>query len=223
MPGEQRVAPAPGHIVHRAGRAAARIARIGGAGRLVADAAHQREFGLGGQHLGHVAAVEPGLADAGGRQPRTCSQLAQPAGLAEWVPGIVLDLDMDQPGQIDASRIRAVVLRQVAVADLRLVAVTERDRFRIAEPGIVVGVQVPEMGVGVDDRQGVLGHRLESPLSSRQGPHPCAHPGSRPRLGAAPSRTRGPWAPDWLCPGRRCRRRCRGRRWRPGTVARRAP
>ena len=72
---------------------------------------------------------------------------------ASGVVGIPLGLDIDGLDDVEAGAVAAVVRRHVAAPEARIVAVAERDRLRIAEPGVVVARQVPEMLVRVDDRQ----------------------------------------------------------------------
>ena len=71
-------------------------------------------------------------------------------------------------------------MRQVAAPDGAVVAVTARDRRLVAEPRMVVPVEVPEVLMGVDDGFAepaggvprVDGH-ARPPSGSRPGP-PCA-------------------------------------------------
>ena len=80
---------------------------------------------------------------------------------------------MDGRDDIVAGGVAAVVRRQVVPAERRIVAEEETAmRLRVVEPGIAERAQVPEMVVGVDDRQVGVGH-VGLPAG---GAHPAASP-----------------------------------------------
>ena len=82
----------------------------------------------------------------------SCSHLVSPTGSRR----IPLRLDVHGPDHVVPGRIAEIVARQIVAAERAVVAVAERDRRLVAEPRQVVALEVPEMLMGVDDRQ--LGH-----------------------------------------------------------------
>src|SRR5690606_25832433 len=108
-------------------------------------------------------AVEPGLRDDRVAEVRALADLADPAGLAQRVGRVGLGLDVDRPDDVLAGAVAPVVPGEVVAADRRVVAVAERDRRLVAQPGMAVGREVPEMMMGVDDRQ-IVTQRLAACL-----------------------------------------------------------
>ncbi len=66
-------------------------------------------------------------------------------------------LDVDRLDHLMRADVGEVVGRQIAPPDRPVVAVTERNRRLVAQPGVVVRFDVPEVLVRVDDGKG-LGH-----------------------------------------------------------------
>ena len=125
----------------------------GGGTRLMTDAADDRPSGLGGKDIGHVVAVEPGLGDANAGQALGGIQVGQPIGFGHRAGRVELGLDMYGGDDVVQGGIGPEIRRQIVAADRAVVAVAERDRPRVAEPRVVVMVEVPEMLVRIDDRQ----------------------------------------------------------------------
>ena len=92
-------------------------------------------------------------ADAGVRITVFLRHLFEPARLARRIGGVpqrilVHGLDDVQPG-----RVAQIVRRQVVALERGVVAVAEVDGLRIAQPGVIIARQVPEMLMRVDDRK----------------------------------------------------------------------
>ena len=111
------------------------------------------------QHLRAVLLVEPGMADNGGRHAVRFGDAVHPDRLLDLEAPVAFRLDMDGRDDIVAGGVAAIVRRQVVPPERRIVAEEETAmRLRAVEPGIAKRVQVPEMVVGVDDRQVGVGH-----------------------------------------------------------------
>src|SRR5919106_2726587 len=104
------------------------------------------------EHGGAIVAVEPSLCDRDGRK----------AGFDEWrdevhlalrVARVPLGLYIDATRDLPAGAVRAVVLDEIAPPQRAVVAVAERDRLRIAEPGVIVRLRIPDVQMGVRNRE----------------------------------------------------------------------
>jgi hypothetical protein len=118
---------------------------------LVAYAAHAPERRLRRQHLLHVFAVEPGLRHHRHREAVPIGDALDPTGLPCRVRRIPLRLHIDRSNHIECRRVPSVVLRKVVRADCPVVSVAERDGRLVAQPRMIVVLQIPEVMVGIDD------------------------------------------------------------------------
>ena len=99
------------------------------------------------------------MADNGGRHAVLFGDAVHPEGLLDLEAPVAFRLDMDGGDDIVAGGVAAVVRRQVVPAERGVVAEEEPAmRLRVVEPGIAERAQVPEMVVGIDDRQVGIGH-----------------------------------------------------------------
>ena len=155
-PLKQRVALAPSGIVHRARRAAFDIAHAHCRRRLVADAAHQRALGVPGQHLRDIGTTRLGMTDAGARQAIVAGHRLDPARFRHRIGAIPFGFHVHGLGDAEAGAVATVIVRQVVALERRIIAVAKWDRDRIAEPGIIIAVEVPEVLVGIDNGNGGL-------------------------------------------------------------------
>ncbi len=85
---------------------------------------------------------------------RPCDRrkLLEPSRLADRVARIPLRLHVHRHGRTVFPGVAQVVRRQVALADRAVVPVAKRNRVSIAEPRIVVALEIPEVLMGIDDR-----------------------------------------------------------------------
>ena len=125
------------------------------------------------QHLRAVFPVEPGMADDGGRHAVLPGDAVRPDGLLDLEAPVALRLDMDGRDDIVAGGVAAIVLRQVVPPERRKVAEEEFVRLQVGEPGIAKRLQVPEVVVGIDNRQvGIVGGHRGLPAAGG-GAHPA--------------------------------------------------
>jgi len=158
---EQAVPRSPARIVHRPGLAAPGIARIARGLGLVADAAHERVFGVPGEHLFDVMAIELRVSDAGARQAECSMDLLDPVRLAHRIGAIPFGLDVDGLDNAVPRHVAAIIGRQVVAPDRRIIAVTERNGHRIAKPGVIIPAEIPEVLMRIDDGKFVSpGYRI---------------------------------------------------------------
>ena len=136
------------------------------------------------QDLRAVLLVEPGMADDGGRHAVRLGHALHPGGLLDLARPVALRLDMDGRDDIVAGGVAAVVLRQVVPPERRKVAEEELVRRRVGEPGIAKRLQIPEVVVGIDNRQvGIVGGHRGLPAAGGAHPAPAgrgAEGGRRP-------------------------------------------
>ena len=159
VPVQGRVAAPPARVVHRTGFAAPRLGRRSRRTGLVPDAAGEGALGLPGDRVGRRLAVERRVGDDPAREAVTGGDRFEPSRFRHRRGPVPLGLDMDRAEDAVARRVRAVVGREIVAPEGAVVAIPERDGFGVAEPGVVVSVQVPEVLVSVDDRQITgLGH-----------------------------------------------------------------
>jgi hypothetical protein len=135
---EQGKAAQPALILHRPRRT--RLDAIGrGCGdRLRSDAAHQRPFGMRGDHLLGVLGVEPGVRNDGAGEPVLRLHLADPAGLAELIGPVPFGLAMNRRQDVVAGGVMPVILGQVVPLKRPVIAHEERFFLGAAQPGVLL-------------------------------------------------------------------------------------
>jgi hypothetical protein len=99
------------------------------------------------------------------RTATSVSQRVSPTGSA----GVPLGLAMDRADDLEAGRVAAVIRRQVGPAQGRVIPVSKRDWLRVAEPWMIVALEIPDMMVRIDDRAGVA-HRRRPSVGPRPAP-----------------------------------------------------
>jgi hypothetical protein len=113
---------------------------------------------MAGEHRLDGRVVEPGAGDDRVRKAGPPDDLLDPARLADRIARVPLGLDVHCLDHVVPGGVPEVVRRQVVAPERPIVAVAERHRRLVAEPRQVVAPEVPEMLMGVDDRQ--VGHGL---------------------------------------------------------------
>ena len=113
------------------------------------------------------------MAGDGGRHAVLFGHAVHPDGLLDLEAPVAFRLDMDGCDDIVAGGVAAVVGREVVPFERRKVAEEEFVRLRAGEPGIAKRLQVPEVVVGIDNRQvGIVGGHRGLPAAGG-GAHPA--------------------------------------------------
>src|SRR6266581_4419518 len=102
-----------------------------------------------------IRPIELRMADASARQAVLPVDFFDPARLAQSIGAVPFGLDMHGLDDAVARTVAAIIGRQIIAPDRRIIAVAERNGDRIAEPGVIIPAEVPEMLVGVDDGKSV--------------------------------------------------------------------
>ena len=152
---QQREAVQPARILHRAGRAGLHRGGRERSDRLGTDAAHQRERRLPRDHLLPRSAVwnHACATIAVGRPCVSCSR-RQPLRFADLVVAVPFGFAVHRGQHVVPARVAAIVVGQVVALQPRVVAQEEVRLGPVRQPGIVVALKVPQMVVGVDQRDG---------------------------------------------------------------------
>ena len=106
--------------------------------------------------------VDPGVGDDGVGHAMPVADLGQPARLGELHAAVAFGLDMHGGDDVVQRCVAPILLGQVGPAQRRVVTHVGMMRIGLPQPRISEATfQVPEMVVGVDDRQVVVhGHVL---------------------------------------------------------------
>ncbi len=158
MARQQRIASLPLRIGHGARGPLFDTVGRGRRCRLMSYAPHQREGSVAGQHVLNVAAIEEGAGNMSGRRTVGRGDLAHPAALGDGIGFVPLSLHRHRGDDAMTRRDRPVVGRQKVSLERRVVAIAERDHRLVAEPGVVVPVEIPEVMMGIDDRDIAIRH-----------------------------------------------------------------
>jgi hypothetical protein len=128
-----------------------------------------------GQEFGGLGCIQPGVAHGHGGQPGVAYQGLDVAHLAARVGRVPLGFHIDRALHLHrgGGRVTQVVVMEVVAPQSGVVAVAEGNGWLIAQPGVAVAAQVPEVVVGVDDAawhgDGRLGRRGAARQGSLQG------------------------------------------------------
>jgi len=117
----------------------------------VADAAHERAFRMPGEDLLDVRPIELRMADTRTRQAEFPVDFFDPARLAQRIGAIPFGFDVEGLDDAVARTVAAIIGGQVIAPDRRIIAIAERNGDRIAQPGVIIPVEIPEMLVRVND------------------------------------------------------------------------
>ena len=118
------------------------------------------------QHRLDARVAEIGIGDDAMREAfpaRVVGDRLQPAGLDQRIPLVVPGLEMDRLDDVLPRDVGEEVGGEIAVPQHAVVADQARPH-RVAEPGVVVALQVPEMVVGIDGRRRQVAHSNTSRL-----------------------------------------------------------
>ena len=123
------------------------------------------------------------MADDGGRHAVLFGDAVHPDRLLDLEAPVALRLDMDGRDDIVAGGVAAIVGREVVPFERGEVAEEEFVPLRAGKPGIAKRLQIPEMVVGIDNRQvGIVGGHRGLPAAGGTHPAPaasCAEGGRR--------------------------------------------
>ena len=117
----------------------------------MAHRAHEREGGLGGQHLPGIGTMQPSLRHYGMGETMPGGQGFHPAGFTDGVPGIPLGFHVHGFDHPMGTEIAAVISGKVIAPQGPVIAIAERNRGVVLKPGMAVFLQIPEMLMGIDD------------------------------------------------------------------------
>jgi hypothetical protein len=99
----------------------------------------------------HLRISEPHVPDDGVRQAKALVHFRQPFRLPHLVVVGALGLDVHRHLDVPALHLAAHVLRQVVLADERVVAEQEVRHDLVGQPGVVDAIEVPQVVMGIDD------------------------------------------------------------------------
>jgi hypothetical protein len=107
---------------------------------------------MAGQHLGAIRLGEGDMPDRHRRQSVLPVHRLQPLGFRDLFRRGTASLDMDAADDLVAREVADIIRRQVVAADLAIIAEEEILVVLVLLGGIAPGLQVPEMMMGIDDR-----------------------------------------------------------------------
>ena len=114
-------------------------------------ATHEIKAGLLRQQILRAGLMQRYMADGNRRQAGVSSQLPDPAHFSNGVATV--PFRFDEHGRFDPklTRVAQIISREVIPLDRAVIAVAKRNLRLIAQPRQIVGIQIPEMLMGIDD------------------------------------------------------------------------
>nr|WP_245776009.1 hypothetical protein [Saccharopolyspora flava] len=113
---------------------------------------------VGVEDVGHVGAGQVGVPDDAVRESALVGDVLQPARLPHRVARVPADVEVHGLDEVLALGVAQEVVDRV-IAQQRVVAAPRGGADLVAEPRVVVRIEIPQVLVGIDDRDVVRAHR----------------------------------------------------------------
>lgn len=132
------------------------ITRRGYSVRLVPDAADKGAFGVSRDEIASILAVERRMRHDGAWKTMAGCNRLEPVRLCRGSLAVPFRLYVNRSDDPVPRRVSTIIRREIGAPQGAVIAISERDRFWIAEPGMIVALEIPKVLMGVNNGDVVI-------------------------------------------------------------------